>query len=239
MNDTVDISNSNILVVDDTPANLRLLIGILREVGYKVRPANNGQRALTSIEKESPSLILLDIMMPDMDGYQVCEHLKAHEETRDIPVIFISALNETFDKVKAFSVGGVDYITKPFQAEEVLARVETHLKWHELQRQLQKENLRMRAELEVSRRLQQMLLPTEKELQQIDGLDIACFMEPAAEVGGDYYDVLSQDGRVFIGIGDVTGHGLESGALAIMVQSSIRTLLANNETDPVKFFSAL
>ncbi len=239
MNDTVDISNSNILVVDDTPANLRLLIGILREVGYKVRPANNGPRALTSIEKESPSLILLDIMMPNMDGYQVCEHLKAHEETREIPVIFISALNETFDKVKAFSVGGVDYITKPFQAEEVLARVETHLKLHELQRQLKKENLRMRAELEVSRRLQQMLLPTEKELKQIDGLDIAGFMAPAEEVGGDYYDVLQHQGRILFGIGDVTGHGLESGALAIMVQSSIRTLLANNETDPVKFFSAL
>ena len=239
MNNTVDLSNSNILVVDDTPANLRLLIGILRDVGYKVRPANNGQRALTSIEKEFPSLILLDIMMPDMDGYQVCEQLKAHEKTRDIPIIFISALNETFDKVKAFSVGGVDYITKPFQTEEVLARVETHLKLHELQRQLQAENLRMKAELDISRRLQQMLLPTEKELKQIDGLDIACFMEPAKEVGGDYYDVLQHQGRILFGIGDVTGHGLESGALAIMVQSSIRTLLANNETDPVKFFSAL
>ena len=240
MNDTVDISNSNILVVDDTPANLRLLMEILRDVGYKVRPANNGPRAFSTIEKEPPSLILLDIMMPDMDGYQVCEHLKAHEKTRDIPVIFISALTETFDKVKAFSVGGVDYITKPFQTEEVLARVETHLKLHELQRQLQAENLRMKAELDVSRRLQQMLLPTEKELQQIDCLDIACFMEPAVEVCGDYYDVLSQDGWVFIGIGDVTGHGLESGALAIMVQSSIRTLLASyHELDSVKFLSAL
>jgi serine phosphatase RsbU (regulator of sigma subunit) len=240
MNDTVDISNSNILVVDDTPANLRLLMGILRDVGYKVRPANNGLRAFSTIEKESPSLILLDIMMPDMDGYQVCEQLKASAQTRDIPVIFISALNETFDKIKAFSVGGVDYITKPFQAEEVLARVETHLKLHELQRQLQAENLRMRAELDVSRRLQQMLLPTEKELQQIDGLDIACFMEPAVEVCGDYYDVFSQDGWVFIGIGDVTGHGLESGALAIMVQSSIRTLLASiHKLDAVTFLSAL
>ena len=97
----------------------------------------------------------------------------------------------------------------------------------------------MKAELNVSRRLQQMLLPTEKELLQVDGLDIAGFMEPAAEVGGDYYDVLQHSGRILFGIGDVTGHGLESGALAIMVQSSIRTLLALNETDPVKFFSAL
>jgi len=108
-----------------------------------------------------------------------------------------------------------------------------------LNEQLQSENLRMSAELNVSRRLQKMLLPSEKELEAIDGLDIAGFMEPAAEVGGDYYDVLQHNGRILFGIGDVTGHGLESGALAIMVQSSIRTLLALNETDPVKFFSAL
>jgi len=124
MNNIVDVSTSNILVVDDTPANLRLLMGILRKAGYNVRPANNGQRALMTIEKEPPDLILLDIMMPNMDGYQVCEHLKANEKTRDIP---ISVLSETFDKVKAFSVGGVDYITKPFQDEEVLARIQTHL----------------------------------------------------------------------------------------------------------------
>ncbi|MEK8021639.1 MAG: SpoIIE family protein phosphatase [Candidatus Parabeggiatoa sp.] len=108
-----------------------------------------------------------------------------------------------------------------------------------LNEQLKTENLRMSAELNVSRQLQKMLLPTEKELEQIDALDIAGFMEPADEIGGDYYDVLQHNGRILFGIGDVTGHGLESGALAIMVQSSVRTLLANNETDPVKFFSAL
>jgi serine phosphatase RsbU (regulator of sigma subunit) len=239
MNDIVDVSTSNILIVDDTPANLRLLMGILRDVGYKVRPVNNGQRALATIKKEQPDLILLDIMMPDMNGYQVCEHLKASAQTREIPVIFISALNETFDKVKAFSVGGIDYITKPFQAEEVLARVETHLKLHELQRQLQAENLRMRAELDVARHLQKMLLPKDKELEAIESLDIAGFMESAEEVGGDYYDVLQHNGRILFAIGDVTGHGLESGALAIMVQSAIRTLLAHHETEPVKFFSSL
>jgi predicted ATPase/serine phosphatase RsbU (regulator of sigma subunit) len=109
-----------------------------------------------------------------------------------------------------------------------------------LNKQLQSENLRMSAELEVSRQLQQMLLPKDEELEAIDGLDIACFMEPANEVGGDYYDVLYQDGRILIGIGDVTGHGLESGALAIMVQSGVRALLASyQELDSVKFLSAL
>jgi len=108
-----------------------------------------------------------------------------------------------------------------------------------LNKQLQSENLRMSAELDVSRQLQKMLLPKEEELLQIDGLDIAGFMEPADEVGGDYYDVLNHQGRVMLGIGDVTGHGLESGALAIMVQTAVRTLLAINETDPIKFFGAL
>jgi predicted ATPase/serine phosphatase RsbU (regulator of sigma subunit)/serine/threonine protein kinase len=108
-----------------------------------------------------------------------------------------------------------------------------------LNEQLKSDNLRMSAELDVSRHLQQMLLPKDEELEAINSLDIAGFMEPADEVGGDYYDVLQHNGRILFGIGDVTGHGLESGALAIMVQSTIRGLLANNETDPVKFFSAL
>ncbi len=117
----------SIVIVDDMPDNLRLLTAILTEYGYKVRPAPNGTRALATICKEPPDLILLDIMMPDMNGYEVCEHLKADDRTKDIPVIFLSALNEVFDKVKAFNTGGVDYISKPFQIEEVLVRVNTHL----------------------------------------------------------------------------------------------------------------
>jgi len=117
----------SIVIVDDMPDNLRLLAGILKERGHKVRPAPNGTRALATIAKEPPDLILLDIMMPDMDGYEVCRRLKADERLKEIPVIFLSALNEVFDKVKAFRTGGVDYITKPFQVEEVLARVQTHL----------------------------------------------------------------------------------------------------------------
>lgn len=116
-----------IVIVDDTPDNLRLLVGILKERGYKVRPAPSGVRAIATVRKEPPDLILLDIIMPEMDGYEVCKCLKADELTRDIPIVFLSALNEVFDKVKAFKAGGVDYISKPFQVEEVLARVNTHL----------------------------------------------------------------------------------------------------------------
>lgn len=129
----------NILVVDDTPANLRLLSNMLSEQRYKVRSVINGKMALMAARAAPPDLILLDINMPDLSGYEVCEQLKADALTAEIPIIFISALDETRDKVKAFTVGGVDYVTKPFQFEEVLARVETHLALRRLQKALQQE----------------------------------------------------------------------------------------------------
>ena len=118
----------NILIVDDIPANLKVLGDILKGEGYKVRPVPSGALALQVAEKERPDLILLDIMMPDMDGYEVCRRLKENKLLHDIPVIFISALSETNDVVKALKYGGVDYITKPFRAEEISARVKTHIK---------------------------------------------------------------------------------------------------------------
>ncbi len=143
----------DILIVDDAPANLRLLSGMLVERGHKVRPALNGKLALMGAQAVPPDLILLDIKMPGLSGYEVCEQLKADPRTRDIPIIFISALDQTEDKVKAFTFGGVDYITKPFQVEEVLARVETHLALHTLQRQLAAANAELQesnAELKAS-----------------------------------------------------------------------------------------
>jgi len=139
---TLSSPKGNILIVDDSLANLRLLTQMLAKRGYEVRPLTNGLQALEAARLMPPDLILLDIMMPEIDGYEVCERLKADSQTRDIPVIFISALDETQDKVKAFTVGGVDYIPKPFQVEEVLARVETHLALRNLQRSLQQEIIR-------------------------------------------------------------------------------------------------
>ncbi|MBN1933702.1 MAG: response regulator [Anaerolineae bacterium] len=129
-------TGATILVVDDTPANLKLLFQVLSGQGYQVRAVPSGERALESVRAAVPDLILLDIMMPEMDGYQISERLKQDERTRDIPIIFISALDAVKDKVDAFRAGGVDYVTKPFQFEEVLARVETHLKLRALQKQL-------------------------------------------------------------------------------------------------------
>ncbi len=132
---------ANILIVDDIPANLKVLGDILKTDGYKVRPVPSGSMALQVAEKEKPDLILLDIMMPDMNGYEVCQQLKENPKLADIPVIFISALNDTNDIVKALTSGGVDYITKPFQAEEVKARVSTHLKIKQQSMELQRLNV--------------------------------------------------------------------------------------------------
>jgi signal transduction histidine kinase len=141
-------SKESILIVDDTPANLQLLAQMLSEQGYKVRMAQDGTMAIMSVESSPPDLILLDIMMPELNGYQVCSKLKASCQTKDIPIIFISALNEVFDKVKAFEVGGVDYITKPFQAQEVLARVEHQLHIRRLSQQLSEQNALLQQEVQ-------------------------------------------------------------------------------------------
>ncbi len=120
-------SQPSVLIVDDTMENLQVLAEMLRSRNYKVAVAKDGMKALNFVSKRKPDLILLDIMMPEMDGFEVCEKLKADPETKEIPVIFISALAETSDKLKGFETGGVDYITKPFRQEEVFARVKTHL----------------------------------------------------------------------------------------------------------------
>ncbi|MEI6291105.1 MAG: response regulator [Chloroflexota bacterium] len=137
LNKSLLYAGANVLVVDDTVANLSLLSRMLKDCGYMVRPVPNGRLALNAVKGEKPDLILLDITMPEMDGYEVCQYLKRDPELKDIPVIFISALSETQEKIRAFEVGGVDYITKPFKFEEVKARVETHLKLHRLQLSLE------------------------------------------------------------------------------------------------------
>ncbi len=137
----------NIIVVDDIPDNLRLLSTTLTKLGYTVRSVINGSMALRAVQVAPPDLILLDIKMPDMNGYEVCQRLKADEQTREIPVIFVSALDEVIDKIKAFTSGGVDYITKPFHFEEVVARVENQLTIRKLRLSLQEQNLRLQQEV--------------------------------------------------------------------------------------------
>lgn len=193
MKDQAEASKANILIVDDTPENLRLLVGILAEQGYIVRPATSGSRALATIRAELPDLILLDIKMPGMSGYEVCEHLKADERTRNIPVIFISALNETRDKVKGFSLGGVDYITKPFQPEEVLARIYTHVTLRTLQKRLENQNAQLQHEV-IQRKqaekglqvLNQQLKETNQQLEEANTCKDAFFSIIAHDLRGPF-----------------------------------------------------
>jgi two-component system sensor histidine kinase/response regulator len=131
----------NILLVDDTPSNLQLLLQLLKDRGYRIRVATSGKLALQAVQHEPPDLILLDVNMPELNGYEVCERLKADPAWAEIPVIFISAMSETLDKVRAFGAGGVDYVTKPFQFEEVEARVATHLELRRQKRELQASQL--------------------------------------------------------------------------------------------------
>jgi serine phosphatase RsbU (regulator of sigma subunit) len=252
-------NNGTILVVDDNPVNRDLLSRQVKAQGYRVKTAANGQQVLDMIPTGNFDLILLDIIMPEMDGYQVLNALR-ESQWRYIPVIMISALDRIDSVVKCIEMGAEDYLTKPFNPTLLRARIGACLEKKRLRDReisyleqlgkanqeitilngrLQTENLRLNAELEITKRLQQMILPKERELSQIDGLDIAGFMEPTEEVGGDYYDVLQHGDRVKIAIGDVTGHGLESGVLSIMVQTAVRTLIENDETDLNRFLEVL
>jgi DNA-binding response OmpR family regulator len=149
---------ATILIVDDTPANLTLLSGMLLERGYVVKVATHGRRALAIAETTKPDLVMLDITMPEMDGYEVCRALKARAETRDVPVLFLSALDEVGDKLQAFRAGGVDYVTKPFQVEEVLARVETQVRVRRLQRAVERREQELqRQNGELARRNAELL----------------------------------------------------------------------------------
>ena len=155
-------SHTSILIVDDVPANLQLLSDILKEHGYKVRPAPSGALALEAARRVPPDLVLLDINMPDMDGIEVCRRLKQDPNLSEIPVLFISALGDETDKVRAFDSGGQDYVTKPFQVEEVLARVRTHLSLRKAQQEVKAQNDALREVLDQLRQAQDQLIMSEK-----------------------------------------------------------------------------
>lgn len=250
---------STILVVDDNQSNLDLLSWQIKAQSYQVVTANNGKEALKKIQAGNYDLILLDILMPEINGYQVLQYLR-NSQWRHIPVIMISALDEIDSVVKCIEMGAEDYLPKPFNPTLLRARInaclekkrlrdreflflsqltQAHQEITNLNERLKAENNRLSTELEVTQRLQSMILPKEKELSQISDLEIAGFMESADEVGGDYYDVLHLNGRIKIGIGDVTGHGLESGVLMLMVQTAVRTLMESEETDPRQFLTIL
>jgi DNA-binding NtrC family response regulator len=159
------VTAARILVVDDTPANVKLLVDLLSVNGFDVTAAGSGTEGLERAGAEVPDLVLLDVMMPDLDGFTVCERLKANETTRDVPVIFLTALHETLEKVRAFSAGGVDYLTKPFEPRELLARVGTHLALRRAHRELEEQNAKLREEIEAHQRSRAVIHCLEDEIR--------------------------------------------------------------------------
>lgn len=189
---------SNILIVDDHPINLTVLRAILSDKDYRVRSALSGEQAIVEVQTESPDLILLDINMPTgMDGFEVCTKLKESPKTSDIPVLFISASDETMDKVKAFNVGGVDYIVKPFYENEVLARVETHLSLHMARKQLLEQNQLLSQEIEQRRIIEEereaLIVELQKALQKVKMLGgllpICCYCKKIRDDEGYWNDL--------------------------------------------------
>ncbi|MBF0528464.1 MAG: response regulator [Deltaproteobacteria bacterium] len=186
---------NDILVVDDNPANLQLLMRSLTDHGYHVRPASSGFLALRSVAAKAPDLILLDVKMPEMDGFEVCRRLKADQASRDIPVLFISALNESVDKINGFAAGGLDYITKPFEEEELLARVETHLQLHELTEHLE-QKVRERTEklADANFKLQQEI--SERNLLEDELREALLYSRNLLESSLDPLVTISPDGKI-------------------------------------------
>jgi len=229
-----DLSNSRILIVDDMKANVDVLVQALRD-DYKLSVALNGEAALRSAEVNPPDLVLLDIIMPGIDGYEVCARLRAAPATREVPVMFLSSLEDVQNKTRGFELGGNDYLTKPFELLEVKARVHSLLKAKAYTDAVKE---KMANELRIAREIQLGILPLEvSACTHGTSLDIHAVMEPALEVGGDLYEVLrAGDDRVVVVVGDVSGKGIPA-ALFMAVTTTLIRVIANDVAAPEKILS--
>jgi len=229
-----------ILAVDDKLENLKVLIAYLEDSGFELMVAQSGEETFKHIERIIPDIILLDVLMPGIDGFETCRRLKKDEATKDIPVIFMTALTDTVDKVKGFEAGAVDYLTKPLQHEEVLARVNTHMTIREFQLQLQEQNVllnqkntqlkkyndKIKTDIERARIVQQRFLPALDNMPYSDKIDWAYSFKPADEVSGDYFDVSSIDeNRMAILFSDVCGHGMSAAFITAILKTTFQAWL--------------
>jgi len=217
-----------VLIVDDSIANRKLLSAILKKEGYELLEAVDGEQAIEVANEELPDLILLDIMMPKIDGYQVCETLKSNEQTFTIPIIFLSAMTEEKDKIKGLDLGAADYVTKPFNKGEVLARVRAQLKIRSLtqsllkaNRELEEKQKSLEEDLKAAGLIQQSLLPSQE--CAIENAETAWSFMPCQKVGGDLFNFYQLDEDHWaIYIFDVSGHGVPSAMVAVSVSQMLR-----------------
>jgi phosphoserine phosphatase RsbU/P len=217
-----ELSDCRILIADDAQANVDVLVNALRDE-YKLSVALDGERALRSIEKSPPDLLLLDIVMPGMDGYEVCRRLREAEATRELPIMFLSSLEDVKDKTRGFEVGANDYVTKPFEILEVKARVRSLLK-----AKAYADAVKAAAErdLRIAREIQMGILPADVAARvRGTGLDVHAVLEPAQQVGGDLYEVLRlADERVMVAIGDVSGKGIPAALFMAVTMTLLRSM---------------
>jgi phosphoserine phosphatase RsbU/P len=226
-----------ILIVDDTPTNIGVISGALKD-SYRTKVATSGEKALAiAAAPEKPDLILLDVMMPEMDGYEVCRRLKADVTTSEIPVIFLTGQTGADDETRGFEVGAVDYVHKPFSPAVVKARVHSHILLREARAQLANQLLAINGELEMARQIQLSILP--HTLPSLTGLDIAARFLPMTSVAGDFYDFIEIDEKhLGILIADVSGHGLPSALIASMLQVAL-TAQETHASEPANVLSGL
>ncbi|HTQ97579.1 MAG TPA: SpoIIE family protein phosphatase, partial [Candidatus Acidoferrum sp.] len=226
-----------ILIVDDTPINIGVISGALKDT-YKTKVATNGEKALAiAAAEEKPDLILLDVLMPEMDGYEVCRRLKADHATSEIPVIFLTGQTAAEEETKGFEVGAVDYIHKPFSPAVVKARVQSHILLREARAQLAKQLVAINSELDMARQIQLSILP--HSVPSLGGLDIAARFLPMTSVAGDFYDFIEIDEKhLGILIADVSGHGLPSALIASMLQVAL-TAQKTHASEPAKVLAGL
>ena len=217
-----ELSECRILIVDDVKANVDILIAALRGE-YKLSVALDGENALRNVERNPPDLVLLDIVMPGIDGYEVCRRIRASETTREIPVMFLSSLEDVRDKARGFELGANDYLTKPYEILEVKARVRSLLKAKAYADAVREA---LDRDLSIAREIQMGILPSDlSSCTRGTGLDIHAMIEPARQVGGDLYDVLRVgDDRVVVTIGDVSGKGIPAALFMAVTITLMRTM---------------
>lgn len=217
-----ELSECRILIVDDVKANVDVLVDALRDE-YKLSVAMDGGAALKQVDKNPPDLVLLDIVMPGINGYEVCRRLRESDRTRDIPVMFLSSLEDVQNKARGFEMGANDYLTKPFEILEVKARVRSLLKAKAYADAVREA---MERDLSIAREIQMGILPSDlSPCTKGTGLDICASMEPAKQVGGDLYEVLRVgDGHVVVVVGDVSGKGIPAALFMAVTMTLVRSL---------------
>jgi phosphoserine phosphatase RsbU/P len=217
-----ELSDCRVLIVDDVKANVDVLVQALSNE-YKLSVALSGQQAMDAVLRTQPDLVLLDIVMPDIDGYEVCRRLRDAEATRELPIMFLSSLEDVKDKTRGFEVGGNDYLTKPFEVLEVKARVRSLLKAKAYADAVKEAAER---DLRIAREIQMGLLPANLPARiGGTGLDVHAVLEPARQVGGDLYEVLRLGAdRVLVAVGDVSGKGIPAALFMAVTMTLLRSL---------------